>query len=241
MKKIIAVLAVGLVLVVSGCSGKKSDGIKEIQETGVLKTAIVNSENQYTSMNGTEPVGLEPELVEEIASALGVKAEYQVMSQEEALEAVSNGASDIAIGCINTSASLTENYLFTTAYGKGFFYVVTKKGDYAQSVGAFADSSIGMEGNLGDELRIQLSAADNITIHEYGNAETAAKDIEDGRIRAYVCGETQAKKLLADSAFQVQNLFHVNPAQYVIVTGKEENKLVSGMNTLIAQFLTKEE
>lgn len=241
MKKIAAALTVGLVLVISGCSGKKTDSIKEIQQSGVLRTAIVNSGNQYTSLNGTNPEGLEPELVETIASALGVQTEYQVLEQAAALEAVSSGAADIAIGCIDASSSLSENYLYTTAYGKGFFYAVTEKGDYAQSAGAFANSVIGMEAHLGAELQTKLSSVEGVTVHEYGNAETALKDIESGRIRAYVCGEAQAKQMLSDSSVQVQNLFHVNPAQYVIVAGKEDQKLISGMNTMITQFLTKEE
>ncbi|MBQ6856675.1 MAG: hypothetical protein IJO13_06195, partial [Lachnospiraceae bacterium] len=74
----------------------------------------------------------------------------------------------------------------------------------------------------------------------YGNAAAAAGDIKAGRIRGYVCSEAEAKELLSDGALQVQNLFDVNPDEYVIVAGKEDVTLVNGMNTLIAQFLTKE-
>ena len=49
-----------------------------------------------------------------------------------------------------------------------------------------------------------------------------------------------AKELLSDSKIQVQNLFEVDPAEYVIVAESGDQTLVSGMNTMIAQFLTKE-
>lgn len=241
MKKIgAAVLAAGLALSVSGCSGKTVDSVKAIQEAGVLKVAIVDSDSGYTSLQGTEPVGMEPELVETIASALGVPTEYQVLDRNAALQAVTDGTADIALGCINGSLSLTENYLFTTSYGKGFFYVVTEKGDYAQSAGAFANSSIGLNKNLDDELRSQISGTEGITISEYGTAEVAADDIRSGRIRAYICGEAEAKELLSNSDLQVQNLYDVDPDEYVIIAGKADQTLVNGMNTLIAQFLTKE-
>lgn len=235
-----AVLAAALALSVSGCSGKTSDAVKAIQEAGVFKVAIVDSDNAFTSLDGTTPVGMEAELVETIASALGASAEYQVMDRSAALQAVTDGTADIALGCINGSSSLASNYLYTTPYGKGFFYIVTEKGDYAQSAGAFANSAIGINKNLSDEVRSQMSTADGATISEYGNAAAAASDIKAGRIRGYVCGEAEAKELLSDGALQVQNLFEVNPDEYVIVAGKEDVTLVNGMNTLIAQFLTKE-
>lgn len=241
MKKIGAViLAAGLALSVSGCSGKTVDSVQTIQESGVFKVAIVNSDNYYTKLEGDKPVGMEPELVETIAAALGTTTEYQVLSESAALEAVAAGTADIAIGCISGSTSLTEQYRFTTSYGKGFYYVVTKKGDYAQSAGAFSNSVVGVNNRLSTDARGQLSASEGITLNEYTSAEAAVKDIRNGRIRAYVCAEDDAKALLSDTELQVQNLFNVDPAEYVIVAESSDQTLVNGMNTMIAQFLAKE-
>ena len=99
---------------------------------------------------------------------------------------------------------------------------------------------LGVNSGLGDGIRTQLYTAEGITINEYANAESAANEIKDGRIRGYVCGEEDAKALLSDPKLQVQNLFDVDPAEYVIVAGAEDRTLVNGMNTLIAQFLEKE-
>lgn len=240
-KKIGAVIiAAGLALSISGCSGKTVDSVKAIQESGVFKVAIVNSDNYYTHLEGDQPAGMEPELVETIAAALGTATEYQVLNENEALEAVAAGTADIAIGCISGSSGLTDQYRFTTSYGKGFYYVVTKKGDYAQSPGAFSDSVVGVNHRLSDDTREQLNASEGVRLNEYTSVETAAKDIKDGRIRAYVCMEEDAKALLSDSKLQVQNLFDVDPAEYVIVAESGDQTLVNGMNTMIAQFLTKE-
>ena len=240
-KKIGAViLAAGLALSVSGCSGKTVDSVKTIQESGVFKVAIVNSDNYYTRLEGNDPVGMEPELVETIAAALGTATEYQVLSESAALEAVAAGTADIAIGCISGSSGLSDQYRFTTSYGKGFYYVVTKKGDYAQSASAFSNSVVGVNHRLSDDTRGELNASSGVTLNEYTSAESAAKDIKDGRIRAYVCTEEDAKALLSDSNLQVQNLFDVDPAEYVIVAENGDQTLVNGMNTMIAQFLTKE-
>ena len=241
MKKAGAVLlAAGLILSVSGCSGKTVDKVKAIQEAGVLKVAIVNSESSFTKMDGNTPVGMEPELIETISAALGVTTDFQVMGNNEALEAVSTGTADVAIGCLNSSAALAENYLMSTPYGKGFFYAVTEKGDYAQSPGAFANSVIGVNSMMDSESRGQLYKADGITVNEYGSFEAAAADIKDGRIRAYICYENDAKALLEDKALQVQNLFDTEAEDYVIIAGKDASNLVNGINVMIQQFLVKE-
>ena len=240
-KKIGAVIiAAGLALSVSGCSGKTADSVKSIQESGVFKVAIVNSDNYYTSLEGNTPVGMEPELVETISAALGAAVEYQVLSESAALEAVASGTADIARGCISGSSVLADQYRCTTSYGKGFYYVATEKGDYAQSPDALANSVVGVNSRLSEGARPQLYASEGITLHDYAEADAAAKDIKDGKIRAYVCMEQDAKELLSDSKIQVQNLFEVDPAEYVIVAESGDQTLVSGMNTMIAQFLTKE-
>ena len=235
-----AVLAAVLALSVSGCSGKTEDSVKAIQESGVFRVAIVDSGNQYTSLEDSKPVGMEPELAETIAAALGVAAEFQVLDKDAALEAVSFGNADIALGCIDGASELIEDYLFTTPYGKGFYYVVTKKGNYAQTPGAFANTVIGMNSSFGNDVTMQLTSAEGIEIIEYVNAESASADIKNRTISAYVCNGEEAKTLLSDLALQVQNLFEVDPAEYVIIAEKADTTLVNGMNTMIEQFLVKE-
>lgn len=241
MKKIgAAVLAAVLALSVSGCSGKKEDSVKAIQESGVFRVAIVDSGNQYTSLKDSTPVGMEPDLIETIAEALGTAVEFQVLDRSAALEAVTAGTADVALGCIDGASDLIENYLFTTPYGKGFYYVVTEKGNYAQTPGSFVNTAIGMNSSFGNDVRMQLTAAEGTAIHEYGDPESASADIKSGQITAYVCDAEEAKTLLSDPELQVQNLFEVEPAEYVIIAEKADTTLVNGMNTMIAQFLVKE-
>ncbi len=233
-------LMTAIVLSMSGCSGKKDDSVKRIQEAGVLKVALINSDNAYTSLNGDSPVGKEPELISSIAGALGVTVDYQIAGREEALAAVGGGTADLALGCINETSNLASQYLVSTPYARGFFYAVTEKGDYAQTIGAFHDSVIGADHHLDEESISQLYHASAVTVNRYEDAEDAAKAMKDGTIRAFICYETDAKELLKDSKLQVQNLTNLNPENYVIVTGERNQGLMNGINVLIKQFLEKE-
>lgn len=235
-----ALLAAGMVLTISGCSGKKDDRISQIRESGVFRVAIVNTDSRYTSFSGETPVGIEPELCDTIAQALGVTTDYQVMSRSQALQAVNEGQADIAVGCINATSRLADEYQISTPYGKGFFYAVTKAGDYAMTVGALEDSLVGVDSGLDEETRAQLYQATGISVQDYENLQDAAADMKNGTIRAYICYEAQAKELALDSELQVQNLMNLNAEEFVIVAGKESQTLISGIDIIVRQFLEKE-
>ena len=233
-------LAAGMVLTIGGCSGKKDDRVSQIRESGAFRVAIVNTDSRYTGLRGETPVGIEPELCDMIAQALGVTTEYQVMSRSQALQAVNEGQADIAVGCINATGRLADEYQISTPYGKGFFYTVTKAGDYAMTVGALEDSLVGVDSGLDEETRAQLYQATGISVQDYENLQDAAADIKDGTIRAYICYEAQAKELALDSELQVQNLMNLDAEEFVIVAGKESQTLISGIDIIVRQFLEKE-
>lgn len=235
-----ALLTAGIVLTIGGCSGKKDDQISQIKESGVFRVAIVNTDSRYTSFSGETPVGIEPELCDMIADALEVTTDYQVMSRSQALQAVSDGQADIAVGCMNATGRLADEYQVSTPYGKGFFYAVTKAGDYAMTVGALENSSVGVDSGLDEETRSQLYQASGISLRDYESIQDAAEDVKNGTIRAYICYENQAKELALNSELQVQNLMNLQAEEFVIVTGKDSQKLINGIDIMIRQFLEKE-
>ena len=223
-----------------GCGKKPASEVEAIRASGVLRAAVVETGSRYARLEGKDVVGLEPDLAEYIADALGVKAEFNVCSKEEALKAIDSGEADIALGCINGSQSLSESYQVSTPYGKGYFYAVTRAGDFALTIGAFKDSSLGVAKNLDEETRGSLYGAEGITVREFPSAKEAAEAVRKGEIRAYICYEDQAKALLAEEDLQVQNVTNLDPEEFVILTAKGNQILASGMDTLIRQFLEAE-
>lgn len=234
-------LAAGVLLAgVGGCKGKKADRVEEIRAAGALRVALVDTDSGYTHMEGDVPAGTEPELAAYVAEALGVPAGFTVCTRQEALQAVSAGEADIALGCINGLGSLAGDYLMSTPYGKGFFYAVTRRGDFALTVGAFEDSSLGVAGSLDDATRTQLYEADGVKVVDYPSMEQAAADLKDGKIRAYICYEQQARQFLEDGELQVQNVSNLEPEEFVVLAAKSDQTLISGIDVLIQQFLEGE-
>ena len=233
-------ICLGLALCGAGCAKKASNEVERIQSTGILRVALVDTGSRYMDMVGEEPVGIEPELAKYVADALGVEIRYQVSGRKEALGAVAAGEADIALGCINNSGSLAGEYLTSVSYGKGYFYAVTRTGDYALTVGAFEDSVLGADPNLDVATRTALYQAEGVQVKDYDSPQSAGEAVKEGLIRAYICYEDQAAALLEDEELQVQNVANLAPEEFVVAAGKSDAALISGINTLIQQFLEKE-
>lgn len=236
-KGFIAAGMAAVVLALGGCSGGGKDAVKKIQEAGVFRVALVDSDNGYTALEGETPVGVEPELAEFIGQNLGVGTELRVYGKEEALNAVETGEADIAMGCIGQSGAVLERFSTTGVYGKGYCYVVTKKGDFVGSIGGLNNRVVGVERTLDEVTRNALYSAEEISLMDMTDYEKAGEGLLGGTIQAYVCYEKQAKRLLVQEGLQVQNLMNLQPEEYVIVAPKGSGGLVDGMNVLIRQFL----
>ena len=232
-------LALG-VLMGAGCARKTGNEVERIQASGVFRVAIVDTGSRYTDMNGESPVGVEPDLVKYIGDALGVQVQYEVCGKQEALAAVTAGEADIAVGGINGSGGLSGEYLLSTSYGKGYLYVVTQAGDYVLTIGALENTAVGVDRELEEATRSKLYQAEGIRDTDYGSAKEGGDGVKAGTIRAYICYEDQAQALLEDERLQVQNLSNLDPEEFVMVAGQGDTTLISGINTLIQQFLERE-
>ncbi len=233
-------LAIGVAVVMAvlaGCSGGKKDVVEAIRQAGILRVALVDSDNGFTALEGETPKGVEPELVNFIGQNLGVSVRFQVCEKEAALAAVENGEADIALGCISQSGALSERFLLTGVYGKGYCYVVTKKGDFVGTVGSLKNRAVGVDRNLDEVTKGALYSAEGISLMDMADVRKAEDELKGDIIQAYVCYEKQAKKLLAKEELQVQNLMNLEPEEYVIVAPNGSKELVDGMNVLIRQFL----
>lgn len=237
IKRRLAFSAAVAMAVLAGCSGGKKDTVEAIRQAGVFRAALVDSDNGFTALEGETPVGIEPELVKFIGQNLGVSVQFQVCEKEEALAAVENGEADIALGCMGQSGALSERFLLTGVYGKGYCYVVTKKGDFVGTVGSLKNRAVGVDRNLDEVTKSALYAAEGISLMDMAEAGKAEEGLKGDIIQAYVCYEKQAKKLLVQEGLQVQNLMNLEPEEYVIVAQNDSKELVDGMNVLIRQFL----
>lgn len=240
MKKSVILIIILVCSSLLAACGKTSDSaVQRIRNSGVLNVGITQSDSMLLQKgeDGTSYSGTEMELVQYIADAIGVKINFVETDTEQLFNIMTSAQIDIAIGSIPYDSSMIYNYGVSTSYASGYLYVVTPKGYYADSLGAFADSTVGVSKDISATTSSVINGIDQVEINFYPNVEDASVDLTGGVIKGYFCHEKEAEDLLAMGSFQVQNLMNADKENYVILTRAEDKDLLAGINSLITQFV----
>ena len=226
-------------VLLTGC-GSKDNKIKLIQESGVLNVAVPELDSAYLEYDegSGEYTGTDAELVELIASQLGVNVKYLAANQGTYTSMLSTGQADIAIGTIQKDSNIAAGYACTKEYGTDFVYVITKRGLYPGNLNVFDGQNIGYAANLDKLSSDQLGYIVDVTVNEYSNLADAIEDLKNDAITGFFCNRLDAYKYVGNQEFQVQNIHGLEKEEYVILTNPENQKLIDGMNIVIDQYLT---
>ena len=247
MKKLrfAAVMCLAMALTLTACSHKAKDGTPAIKKSGILRVAIAQGSNGLTEkVAGTDNYsGMEPELVQQIASDLGVTIQYVPVGEEEKPEdKIESGEADLAIGSIVSTDDMRRLYGVSDSYASGFLYVVTRRGNYSNCAAAFDNGTIGLSSKLSTGSMIVVSTVDTSSKKVYTDPETAGSDLEAGFIDGYFCYQEEALKLAKQSdIFQTQNLNSSDKENYVIIASAGNKKLIDSVNTSINSYLSVED
>lgn len=219
----------------AGCGkkgGSSSETLNQIKQNGTLKVALygVNSkeEDEFGGQNLTVAYA------EKIASLIGVSAEFtEVDSLERAASMAASGEVDMAGGHI-PHMSDAQGTLETTAYDTQILYVVTNRGDYSDSVAAFAGRTLGVTERIPDSGFSEITSDGNVQVVRLGT--TAPEDaLASGKIDGYICSAAEAKNLMMKTGtIQVQNLNGLHEVTYVFLVKEGDNGFLSPVNQVIA-------
>lgn len=119
----------------SACSSSTGASQSSIQDKGKI---VIATESEFapfefkTLIDGKDTlVGADIELGNAIADALGVDADFSVMSFNNVLASVTSGKADIAIAGISVTDERKKAYDFSDAYYEAENIVIIKKSDEA--------------------------------------------------------------------------------------------------------------
>lgn len=224
----------------TGCGSKTDAKIAEIQGNGMIRVAVPEKESIffYIDPETEQYAGANTEVTETIASALNVGIQYIPADSDSFENLVTSGSADIAIGTINREDVDTSRFASTVSYGNDFLYVVTNRGFYPGDDSVFEGQSVGVAPDVSASARSDISSGDKVAVYEYDDLSNVAEDLESGEIKGFFCYNLDASEILQLGDFQIQNAPGIEKEEYVIITSAENQKLVSGMNVLIQQYLT---
>lgn len=226
-------------LCLGACGSRSKDRTADIKKSGQLKVAIEEGPSRMTWIDNGEYKGMEPELARQIANAFSVQVQFIPIDENRtALDYIDSGEADMAIGSIVDNGSLGNDYGVTTPYANGYLYAVTSRGNFCNSLAALADCPVGISPELSETLQQSIAQIRTSDKKTYESRSAGWKDLENGVIQAYLCGEDEAEDMIdSDTAFQAQNLTDAQTEGYVIATAKNNQDLLEGMEAVEQAYL----
>ena len=224
MKKI-ALLICAAVLFLSGCGTPKEPMLKSGKLRAAVTFELENSE----------------EIAEHIAKELGVPLEISKTDRSAALEMVSNGRADIAVGAFSDSNSPGLSYLMTMPVAENRIYIVYGGDISVTGTIDLTGKIVGASEELPESILrslISIVADGNLICN---NAKSAAELLKSGDINAYVCFEKEARELLSGNN-ELRCCFpaDIEPERYGVVVSKSKTALFGAVNGIVGKMITGE-
>lgn len=224
MKKIVLLIS-AVVLLLSGCTTPKEPMLK----SGKLRAAIT-----YELENSAE-------IAEYIAKELNAPLEITKADRSAALDMLSSGRADIAIGSFSDSNDPGLNFLMTMPIAENKIYIVSD-GDISVTgttdlMGRVAGASAELPESI---LRSLISIVSDGTL-VCNNAKTAAELLKSGDIQAYVCFEEEALELLSENKeLRCCIPADIDAERFGILVPKSKTALFGAVNGIVGKMITGE-
>lgn len=228
MKKKFICMAVVTAMTVSmlaGCGKKESDTLIVGTEAGFAP---------YEYMEGDKVVGVDMDIAQAIADAMGKKIEIKNMDFDGALLAVQNGTIDFVAAGVSVDEERSKVMDFSIDYVDSTEVVVVNKATPAVNAVSdddLTDKVVGVQqGNIADFYVSGLAAKE---VKRYTKFAQAAEDLKNNKIDCIVMDQFPAEELVASN----QDLAILDGAlfqdKYAIAVKKGNTELLDEINKVI--------
>lgn len=216
--------------------GKKDQDkeAKNKQDTIIVGTEAGFAPYEY--MEGDQVVGIDMDIAQAIADALGKKLEIKNMDFDGALLAVQNGTIDFVAAGVSVDEERARVMDFSVDYVDSTeVVVVNKKTPAVESVDDLTDKIIGVQqGNIADfwvEENVEAKE-----IRRYTKFAQAAEDLKNNRIDCIVMDQFPAEDMVAANPELVILNGVLFQDKYAIAVTKGNTELLDEINKVIEQL-----
>lgn len=186
----------------SGTVGDSTSSTTESKEDskatgGKLIMATEPGFAPYEYMSGSDVVGIDVDIANEVAKELGMELEIQTMDFDGALLAVQQGKVDFAAAGISVTPERQEVMDFSIEYAKSKQVVVVLKGaDRVKSVDDLASTDTKIAVQMSTVADFYVSDDLNKEPSRYTKYVQAAEDLKNDKVDCIVMDELPAKEMV---------------------------------------------
>jgi polar amino acid transport system substrate-binding protein len=229
-KRIVSMIAITALTVTmfAGCGKKESDTLIVGTEAGFAP---------YEYMEGNQVVGIDMDIAQAIAEAMGKKLEIRNMDFDGALLAVQNGSVDFVAAGVSVDEERKKVMDFSDDYVDSTEVVVVNKATpaiNAVSDDDLTDKVVGVQqGNIADFYVTGLAAKE---VKRYTKFAQAAEDLKNSKIDGIVMDQYPAQELVAANPELVILDGALFQDKYAIAVKKGNAELLEDINKVIQEL-----
>lgn len=238
MKKIIRFLALAMVLTfaLAGCGTKEDTSSKADTENDTLIVGTEAAFAPYEYMDGNKVVGVDMDIAQAIADAMGKKLEIKNMDFDGALLAVQQGKIDFAAAGVSVNEERKKVMDFSDTYVDSTEVVVVNKDKPMVTDPTNLEGKIVgvQQGNIADFYVESNCKAKKI--NRYTKFSQAAEDLKNSKLDCIVMDKYPAEELVkANPQLSILDgsLFE---DKYAIAVKKGNKELLDQINKVIEQL-----
>lgn len=256
MKKIsLALVALLLTAAAVGCSPKPADPqtstepVESAQEQSVSEAAEPASSQQaqlvmatepgfrpYEYYEGTEVVGVDVDIAQEIAKEMNRELVVESMEFNAIIPAVNSGKADFGAAGMSITPDRQEQVDFTIEYATSKQVILTKNESTIVEEKDLDNKNIGVQ--LGTVADIALTDDyPDVTVVQYNKYMEAVNDLLSGRIDAIVLDALPAQELLQMDESLVVREKELFTDVYAFCVKKGNTELLNAINTVMQRLL----
>ena len=235
MKKIIALIICILTIVClfTSCSAQ-GKSLEEVKAAGKLTVATSPDFPPFESLEGSEVVGIEVDIMQLIAAELGVELEIVQMDFDSVLLGVQSAKYDCGMSGITATEARKENMLFTTPYYMAAQVIVVREGSDIKGKADLEGKKVSVQtGTTADEgcteagYDVQAFAA---------NADAKAA-LTTGKVDAWVVDNLTAFQMVeeGDGLVVLDENMTDEPYAFAFAFGSED--LVAEIDAILAKLI----
>ena len=193
LKKILCLLTVlCLCLTFVGCGSGKS--LEDVQSAGKLVMATSPDFPPFESLEGSEVVGIEVEILEKFAEEIGVELEIKQMDFDSVLPGVQSGKYDVGVSGITITEDRKKNADFTEPYFMASQAIVVLKDSNIKSKADLKGKKISVQTGTTAE---EFCMAEGYEVLAYQANNDACSALTSGKVDAWVVDNEVAIDLSA--------------------------------------------
>jgi ABC-type amino acid transport substrate-binding protein len=206
-----------------------------VQQSGVIKFAIDPSYMPFDGLGSDNDFfGIDPDIAQEIAQRLNVKAEFVVTSNDSLYDIAKVGQADAVISALSVDPNRNGQWAYSSPYFDAGQVVIAPAGsNVAQPVSPLAVEF----GSDGDAAARQLARRQaGIRVQEFASAEEALRAVSNGQAASAIVDAVSARQLVAHTFLDLQIGDYVTHEPYAIAVWGKSPQLLAAINRVLAEM-----